>query len=124
LLAEVESLGFILRAVADSPDAEIDCRETRELEVRPPSADLTLCPSCGRPTATVGRGTCVECWRAKTPDGQPAIRAVAPETESLLGSNDDVPPWQWIAGDVPLWLWLAGGVALVSGLIAVLVRAL
>jgi hypothetical protein len=48
-------------------------------------------------TRTVGRGTCSECWHAKTPEGEPALRPVAPKTLPLLGSIDDVPNWVWFA---------------------------
>jgi protein-arginine kinase activator protein McsA len=101
--------------VPDPSDFEIARRESQELALRDQSAELSLCPSCGRQTATVGRGTCAECWQAKTADGQPAIRGAAPKSESLIGS---------ILDDVPLWLWVAGGAALVGGLITALIQAL
>jgi len=58
-----------------------------------------------RRTRTVGRGTCTDCWQAKTPDGEPAVRAVAPRTLPLVGSIDDVPTWVWLV----LAAALAGG---------------
>jgi len=81
-------------------------RHSQELDLLRDEADgLSLCPSCGRRTRTVGRGTCSECWQPKTPDGEPALRPAAPRTLPLLGSIDDVPPWVWLG----LVLALAGG---------------
>ena len=75
---------------------------------------LSLCPSCGRRTRTVGRGTCSECWQPKTPDGEPALRPTAPRTLPLLGSIDDV----------PLWVWVGLAAALAGGLLMALFFAL
>lgn len=85
--------------VPDSPDSENlpSRRESQELAVPDTSAELSLCPSCGRWTRTVGRGTCADCWQAKSPDGEPALRPVTPKTLPLLGSIDDVPNWVWFA---------------------------
>lgn len=84
------------------------------MAVQDQSGELTLCPTCGRRTATVGRGACADCWQAKTSEGQPAIRAAVPTTLPLLESIDDV----------PLWLWIAAGAALAGGLLAALIHVL
>jgi hypothetical protein len=82
-------------------------RQSEEPALLSEEADhLSLCPSCGRQTRTVGRGTCSECWQPKTPDGEPALRSLAPRTLPLLGSIDDVPIWVWIG----LAAALTGGV--------------
>jgi hypothetical protein len=54
---------------------------------------LSPCPSCGRPTRTVGRGACADCWNPKTLGGEPVIRRRSPRTEplGLLDWLDDVP---------------------------------
>ena len=72
--------------------------------MRAGSDDLTPCLSCGRVTKTVGRGTCAECWQAKTSAGESAIRPVEPKTLPLLGPIDDAPDYLWFA----LALALAG----------------
>jgi hypothetical protein len=85
--------------MADSPASEHlpARRDVRDVEVRTGTEDLTPCPSCGRLTATVGRGTCVECWWAKTPAGEAAVRPVEPKTLPLLGSIAGAPDWIWFA---------------------------
>jgi hypothetical protein len=88
----------------------------RELPVRldEPADGPSPCPSCGRVTATVGQGTCADCWQPKRPDGRPAIAKREPRTEplGLLDVFDDVP----FLG----WLFLAvGGTA---GLVAIVYR--
>ena len=72
-------------------------RGSQELARRARAEEVSLCPSCGRRTRTIGRGTCAGCWQAKTPDGEPALRPVEPRTLPLLGSVDDVPDWVWFA---------------------------
>jgi hypothetical protein len=88
----------------------------RELPVRvdEPADAPSPCPSCGRVTATVGQGTCADCWQPKRPDGRLAIAKREPRTEplGLLDVFDDVP----FLG----WLFLAvGGTA---GLVAIVYR--
>lgn len=72
-------------------------REGGDIDVRNEIDGLSPCPSCGRLTATVGRGACADCWQAKMPDGEPVVRPVEPKTLPLLGPIGDVPDWVWLA---------------------------
>lgn len=83
--------------VTDSGNTPAGRHSTELVPQRASTEELTLCPSCGRQTATVGHGTCSECWQAKTPDGAPALRPVEPKTSPHLGSIDNVPDWVWLA---------------------------
>ena len=76
---------------------------------------LSPCPSCGRITRTVGRGTCADCWNPKAPDGEPGIRSKPPRTEplGLFAWLDDVPVILWeillvgaLAGLIRIIVWL------------------
>jgi hypothetical protein len=90
-------------------------RQSQELDLRRDETDgLGLCPSCGRRSRTVGRGTCSECWQPKTQDGEPALRPVTPRTLPLLGSLDNV----------PLWVWVGLAAAVAGGLLEALFVAL
>ena len=71
---------------------------------------FTPCPRCARSTRTVGRGTCAECWQAKTEDGESAFVPGAPRTTPLLGLFDDIPEWIWIALAVALFVGILRGV--------------
>ena len=61
------------------------------------SEELSVCPSCGRPTRTVGRGSCADCWQPKREGGEPAIRATEPRAQplGLFDLLDDVPVLVW-----------------------------
>ena len=84
----------------------------QELMLRDQREDITACPSCGRESRTLGRGTCAECWQAKTPDGQPAVQSTAPKTLRLLEP-----------ADIPTWVWAAPASAVLAVLIAALIYA-
>lgn len=60
--------------------------------------DASLCAYCGRVTVTVGRGSCAECWKPKTPGGEPVIASRGPRTEpfAILDVLDDLPGFAWI----------------------------
>ena len=68
------------------------------MRVEEPTDGPGPCPSCGRVTATVGQGTCADCWQPKRPDGLPAIARREPRTEplGLLDVFDDVPFLGWL----------------------------
>jgi len=100
--------------VTDSENLPARRRSQELAPLRDEADGLSLCPSCGRRTRTVGRGTCSECWQPKTPDGEPALRPVTPRTLPLLGSLEDV----------PLWVWLGLAAALAGGLLKALLFAL
>ena len=65
-------------------------------------------------TATVGRGTCADCWQAKGPDGRPAIAQREPRTEPL-GLLD-------VFDDVPFLGWLLLAIGATAGLVAIAYR--
>jgi len=67
-------------------------------------------------TATVGRGSCSDCWQAK-PGGQPAIHDAGPRTERLFDFD-----WGWLE-IAPGW-WLVGALAGVLTIIVIVVTHL
>jgi hypothetical protein len=77
------------------------------------TSDLSHCPHCGRATATVGRGSCAECWKARVPGGQAVIQDPGPRTQRIFDFD-----WLNMLPEPP-WLILAG--AAVVAIIAVVV---
>lgn len=77
--------------------------------------DISVCPSCGRTTRTVGRGTCADCWQPKVHGGEAAIEPREQRTQPLgiFQLINDLPDIVWVLAVVAA---LAGAVRIAASL--------